>query len=153
MTTFPNSPKLLKGGIVLIDPVTSAVRRIIALQYNPDSISRTFQVQGVGAESGDRSEGLRLKGPPNTLRYRRREGSLALLECLANDIAGWRARAVEFYPLLAWTQHLKYLRPNQGRTVDLRNNNALQRLGGAFELNFNYMERCEPAITGSFLHD
>lgn len=32
MTTFPNSPKLLKGGIVLIGPTTSAVQRIIALQ-------------------------------------------------------------------------------------------------------------------------
>lgn len=64
MSGFSNSPKLLKGGIVLIDPVTSSVRRIIALQYNPDSISRTLQVQGVGAESGDRSEALRLKGPP-----------------------------------------------------------------------------------------
>ena len=51
MTSFPNSPKLLKGGIVLIDPVTSAVKRIIALQYNPDSISRTLQVQSVGGES------------------------------------------------------------------------------------------------------
>lgn len=64
MSTFPNSPKLLKGGIVLIDSVTSTVRRIIALQYNPDSISRSFQMQGVGTESGDRSEALRLKGPP-----------------------------------------------------------------------------------------
>lgn len=64
MTTFPGSPRLLKGGIVLIDPDTSAVRRIIALQYNPDTLSRTLQVQGVGAESGDRLEVLRLKGPP-----------------------------------------------------------------------------------------
>lgn len=64
MTTFPGSPRLLKGGIVLIDPDTSAVRRIIALQYNPDTLSRTLQVQGVGAESGDRLEALRLKGPP-----------------------------------------------------------------------------------------
>lgn len=64
MSSFPESPKLLKGGIVLIDPVTSAVNRIIALQYNPDSISRSLQVQGVGGESGDRSEALRLKGPP-----------------------------------------------------------------------------------------
>jgi hypothetical protein len=63
MTTFPGSPRLLKGGVVLIDPETSAVRRIIALQYNPDTISRTLQVQGVG-EGGDRSEALRLKGPP-----------------------------------------------------------------------------------------
>lgn len=64
MTTFPGSPRLLKGGIVLIDPDTSSVRRIIALQYNPDTLSRTLQVQGVGAESGDRLEVLRLKGPP-----------------------------------------------------------------------------------------
>jgi hypothetical protein len=64
MSTFPGSPKILKGGIVLIDPVTSAVRRIIVLQYNPDTLSRTLQVQGVGAQEGDRSEALRLKGPP-----------------------------------------------------------------------------------------
>ena len=63
MTTFPNSPKLLKDGIMLIDPGTSAVLRIIALQYNPDTLTRSFQVQGVG-DGGDRSEALRLKGPP-----------------------------------------------------------------------------------------
>lgn len=62
MTTFPNSPKLLKGGIVLLDPVTGIVQRIISLQYNPDSLTRTLQVQGIG-ESQDRSEALRLKGP------------------------------------------------------------------------------------------
>jgi hypothetical protein len=38
------------------------VQRIIALQYNPDTLSRTLQVQGVG-ESGDRAEAMRLKGP------------------------------------------------------------------------------------------
>src|SRR3979490_1041616 len=64
MTTFPNSPRLLKGGIVLIDSQTSAVLRAIALQYNPDTLSRTLQRQG-GGESGDRLEALRLKGPPN----------------------------------------------------------------------------------------
>ncbi|SRR6266568_4848057 len=65
MTAFPGSPRLLKGGIVLIDPDTSAVLRVIALQYNPDTLTRTLQVKGVGAESGDRSEVLRLKGPPS----------------------------------------------------------------------------------------
>lgn len=64
MTTFPNSPRLLKGGIVLIDPTTAAVQRVIALQYNPDTLTRTLQVQGVGQDGGDRSEALRLKGPP-----------------------------------------------------------------------------------------
>ena len=64
MTTFPRSPRVLKGGIVLIDPVTSAVKRIIVLQYNPETLSRTLQVQGAAGEGGDRSEALRLKGPP-----------------------------------------------------------------------------------------
>jgi hypothetical protein len=45
-----------------MDPDTSAVIRIIVLQYNPDTLTRTLQVQGVGAQ-GDRSEALRLKGP------------------------------------------------------------------------------------------
>jgi hypothetical protein len=63
MSSFPGSPRLMKGGIVLIDPGSAAVQRIIALQYNPDSLSRTLQVQAVGSE-GDRSEALRLKGPP-----------------------------------------------------------------------------------------
>jgi hypothetical protein len=63
MSTFPNSPRLLKGGIVLLDAGTSAVQRIIALQYNPDTLSRTLQVQAV-KEGGDRSEALRLAGPP-----------------------------------------------------------------------------------------
>ena len=58
------SPALLKGGLVLIDSVSSAVQRVIALQYNPDSLNRSFQVQAVGGESRDRSEALRLKGPP-----------------------------------------------------------------------------------------
>lgn len=63
MTNFPRSPRILKGGIVLIDPDTSAVNRIVVLQYNPDTISRTLQVKAVG-ETTDRTEALRLKGPP-----------------------------------------------------------------------------------------
>jgi hypothetical protein len=64
MTTFPNSPRVLKGGIVLVDPESAAVQRIIVLQYNPDTLTRKLQPQGTGGEGGDRSEALRLKGPP-----------------------------------------------------------------------------------------
>jgi hypothetical protein len=64
-TSFPRSPRLLKGGVVLIDPDSSAVKRVIALQYNPETISRSLEVQGVDSGSeGGRSEPLRLKGPP-----------------------------------------------------------------------------------------
>ncbi|KZC15639.1 hypothetical protein RHOFW510R12_03510 [Rhodanobacter sp. FW510-R12] len=64
MSAFPGSPRILKGGIVLIDAGSSAVLRVIALQYNPDSLTRSLQVQAVSADGGDRSEVLRLKGPP-----------------------------------------------------------------------------------------
>jgi hypothetical protein len=64
MTSFPGSPKLLKGGIVLLDPDTGVPVRIVVLQYNPDTLSRTLQVQGIGPEPGDRLEALRLKSPP-----------------------------------------------------------------------------------------
>jgi hypothetical protein len=57
------SPKLVKGGIVEVDPSTGQTLRVIALQYNPDSLTRSFQVQASGTESGDRSQALRLKGP------------------------------------------------------------------------------------------
>ena len=62
MSTFPGSPRILKGGIALIDPVSAAVQRIIVMQYNPDTVTRTLQPQGV-SDSADRSEALRLKGP------------------------------------------------------------------------------------------
>ena len=63
MTSFPGSPKLLKGGIVLVDPDSGAVRSAIALQYNPETLTRSFQIQAAGGESQDRSQALRIKGP------------------------------------------------------------------------------------------
>ena|SRR6185369_51976 len=64
MSTFPGSPRLLKGGIALLDPATGTVRQILPLQYNPDTLTRSFKIKGVGAESGDHIEALRLTGPP-----------------------------------------------------------------------------------------
>ncbi|SFE85904.1 hypothetical protein [Nitrosomonas sp. Nm166] len=62
MTTFPGSPKVLKGAIVGIDPM-NPLASIAVFQYNPDTVTRSLQVQGSG-DSGDRSEAMRLKGPP-----------------------------------------------------------------------------------------
>jgi len=59
-----NSPNVIKGGLVLVDPDSGAVLNTIAMQYNPDSLTRSFQVQGVAGEAGDRLDVLRLKGPP-----------------------------------------------------------------------------------------
>lgn len=63
MSSFPNAPRLLKGGLVVIDPESGAIQRIIALQYNPDTLSRSLQPKAVSGESSDRSDALRLKGP------------------------------------------------------------------------------------------
>lgn len=63
MTSFPNSPRLVKAGLVLVDPQSAQILKVITLQYNPDQLSRTLAVQATTGE-GDRSEALRLKGPP-----------------------------------------------------------------------------------------
>ena len=69
----------------------------------------------------------------NTLHYRRRKGTLALLEDLAMAVAGYPARALEFYRLLGVTQNINYLHLNRGRTADLRDGEALDNLDGPFD--------------------
>lgn len=64
MSGYPRSPKLLRAGLVLLDPVSGAVLRILGLQYNPESMTRSLQVRGAGSEGGDFMEALRLRGAP-----------------------------------------------------------------------------------------
>jgi hypothetical protein len=60
----PISPQLVKGGLVTLDPYSAALQSVIALQYNPDSLSRSLQIQAVqGAQDGTRVDALRLRGP------------------------------------------------------------------------------------------
>lgn len=121
MTTFPGSPRLLKGGIVLIDPASSAVQRIVALQYNADTLSRTLQVQGVG-EGGDRAEALRLKGPPvETLKLDAEIDATDQLEFPEQN-----ANTTQFgiYPQLAALETILYPASSQ-----LLANNNLARAG------------------------
>jgi hypothetical protein len=64
VSSFPNSPLLVKGGLAILDAASGALRRTIALQYNPDSLSRSYQVQGAGGDGGGaRAQPFRLKGP------------------------------------------------------------------------------------------
>jgi hypothetical protein len=64
MSSFPRTPQTLKAGIVILDPVSLKQQRVIVLQYTPDQLQRTLQVQSTTGDSADRSEVLRLKGPP-----------------------------------------------------------------------------------------
>ena len=63
-TGFPNSPRLVRGGIVTMAADNSTVQTVIALQYNPDSLTRSFQIQSTpGGQDGVRVDVFRLRGP------------------------------------------------------------------------------------------
>ena len=47
-----------------MEPTSARILRTIALQYNPDTVTRSLQPQMAAGEAGDRLESLRLKGPP-----------------------------------------------------------------------------------------
>jgi hypothetical protein len=67
-----------------------------------------------------------------TVYYRRRKGTLPMLEELARDVTGWGARAVELFELLGWTQHLNHLRFQAG-TADIRDIDRMDRVDGPFD--------------------
>jgi hypothetical protein len=69
----------------------------------------------------------------NTIGYRRRKGTAAVLEDLARDVTGWPAHAVEFFELLPTTQYMNHLRLHRPRTPDLRNADALDHVNRAFD--------------------
>src|SRR2546426_2491794 len=69
----------------------------------------------------------------NTIGFRRRKGTAAMLEQLARDVMGWDARAVEFFLLLGWTQHMNHIRPDAWYAPDLRQWEPLERLNTPFE--------------------
>jgi hypothetical protein len=69
MTTFPGSPRLLKGAIVGVD-LFNPLASVILFQYNPDKLTRSIGTQqatqppAAGTATPNRTEVLRLKGPP-----------------------------------------------------------------------------------------
>jgi hypothetical protein len=122
MTTFPNSPRLIKGGIVLVDPDTTALIRVIALQYNPDTLTRTLQVQAFAGDSSDRSEALRIKGPPvETLKV---DAEIDATDQLEFPDRHPDAAKLGILPQLAALETLVYPTSRQ-----LLANNALAQLG------------------------
>ncbi|MEW5958007.1 MAG: hypothetical protein AB1801_09810 [Chloroflexota bacterium] len=63
MTTFPGSPRLLKGALVGIDPL-NPLASIVVFQYNPETMTRRLEARAMGGEGGDKTEVYRLTGPP-----------------------------------------------------------------------------------------
>lgn len=62
MTSALPYPRHVRGALIGLDPL-NPVASVIVFRYNPETITRTLQPQ-MGGEGGDRSEQLRLKGPP-----------------------------------------------------------------------------------------
>jgi hypothetical protein len=63
MTSFPGSPRLLKGAIIGTDPA-NPLASIVVFQYNPDTLTRRLEPRTMGGTEGDKTEALRLTGPP-----------------------------------------------------------------------------------------
>ena len=114
-------PRLLKGGLVQVDPTTSRVLRVIALQFNPDSLSRSVQAQSTG-ETGDRTEALRLKGAGvETIKL---EAEIDATDYTDDPDSNRTAIEVGIHPQLAALEELV-----QPRADDLQANDALAASG------------------------
>jgi hypothetical protein len=123
MSSFPGSPRVLRGGLVLLDPVTFAVlpKGIIVMQYNPDTVTRTLKVKGA-EEGGDRSEALRLTGPAvETIKL---DVEIDATDQLENPQQNAATVQYGIAPQLAALETLVY-----PASADLQNNNALSQQG------------------------
>lgn len=103
MTTFPRAPRLLKGAIVAVAP-GAPLGRVIVFQYNPDTLTRTLDVQMAGGEGAERVEALRFTGAP-------KESITLDIELDATDqleTATPSAVALGIYPQLSALETLVY---------------------------------------------
>lgn len=62
----------------------------------------------------------------NTIAYRRRKGTISMVEQLTADVTGWKARAVEYFQQICTTQYLNHVRPTHRTVADLRRQRELQ---------------------------
>jgi len=102
MSAFPESPRLIKGALVGIDPLVP-VPNVVVFQYNPDTMTRKLEPRAVAAE-GDRGEAYRLTGAP-------KETITLTVEIDATDQleqANPLTAAVGIYPTLAALEILLY---------------------------------------------
>ena len=102
MSSFPGSPRLLKGAIVGVDPF-NPLASVVVFQYNPDTMMRRLEPRAVSAE-GDRGEAFRLTGAP-------KETITLSIEIDATDQleqANPLATTMGIYPTLAALEMLLY---------------------------------------------
>jgi len=122
MTTFPGSPRLLKGAIVGVEkfnPLASA----ILFQYNPETLTRSLTARTPDRalwEQADRTEAMRLAGPPEeTIQL---EIEIDAADQLEQD--EFTATTMGIYPALASLEMLLY-----PKALAIITNNALLNAG------------------------
>ena len=123
MSAFPDSPRVLKAGIVLLDPDSFNVlpNGVIVMQYNPDTLTRTLKIKGA-QEGSDRSEALRLTGPPvETIKL---DAEIDATDQLENPDQNQATVEFGIAPQLAALETLVY-----PASATLQNNYALSQQG------------------------
>ena len=99
------SPRLMKGGLVEVDATTSQIRNVIALQYNPETLTRSIQIQASEGGAGH-SEALRLKGAAvETIKF---EAEIDATDGLEDPAGNPDAASVGIHPQLAALEALAY---------------------------------------------
>src|SRR5437867_3576799 len=114
MSEFPGKPRTVRGGLVLVDPGSGSPMRTVSFQYNPHTLTRTLQPQGIGNEPGDRLEALRLKGPPHeSVKF---DAEFDAADRLDHPEQNSREAANGLYPVLTSLEMSIY--PDSGQLVD-----------------------------------
>jgi len=138
--SLPSSPKFVKGGLVVFDAVSGAVSRSIALQHNPDTLSRIDQVQGAGGDGGaERAHPFRFEGP--AIESIKLEAEIDATDSLEHPDQNANAVAFGIAPQLAALESL--VNPT---TAELLALNA-QSQSGTLLLEKNFFERAQQRTT------
>ena len=124
MSSFPGSPRLLKGALIGLDPANPATS-VVVFQYNPDTMTRNLTARSSGGgDNADRGEAFRLTGPA-------KEMIKLNIEIDATDALEQKnplAVASGVYPTLAALEMLLY--PKSAVVVA----NAVLAQGGVIEI-------------------
>jgi hypothetical protein len=108
-------PPLRKGALVVLETTTNNIKDTIYFQFNPEKLTRNLQIQSSGKEGGDRTEALRLKGPPiETIDF------VAIFDALSSQSSPAEqdeALRVGIYPQLSALEGLLYPTSQQVKTT------------------------------------
>lgn len=119
---------------VVADGVDQLYDDLFAETAAPWVLPYLAELIGLRGLPGDSIEGLTSRAEVvNTIGYRRRKGTAAVIEQVAHDVTGWPAKAVEYFELLTAVQHVNHVRPHAQATVAVRGPSLLQFAHGPFE--------------------